>query len=140
MKGSGLPLSLFFLLLVAAVCLSCGSPSSSNVPHSIQAITIKPGNADAQDYPNGQVQFTATGYYNQAPAVVSPLAATWGVCYQNAPTTDASVTKNGLAACAPGAAGTYTVYADDPPDPSCLVIGPCGGGCFVTGTAQLTCP
>lgn len=107
---------------------------------SIESITINPATADAQDYPNGQVQFKATGYYNTPPSPVTPIAATWGVCVENAPTNEVSVTATGLAHCAAGAVGTYTVFAYAFPNPSCLAITACGGGCTVEGTAQLTCP
>jgi len=87
------------------------------------------------------VQVTATGYYSTAPSSVTPLSALWGTCYQNEATSAISVT-GGLAQCASGAIGTFTVWANDPPFPNieCLAVTPCGGGCPVVGTAQLTCP
>lgn len=144
-----LPLALFSLALVlaAAFALSCGVSSQNQAPlqsqsqDPLQSITLSPATADAQDYPNGQVQFVATGYYIDPSRTVSPLAASWGTCYQEASTNEISVTAGGLAQCAPGAVGTYTVWADDPPsNVYCLAITACGGGCFVAGTAHLTCP
>ena len=141
MKSSGLPLPVVLLVLTGAITLACGSPAKpvSN-PGSIESITISPAAADAQNYPNGQVQFTATGYYNRPPSPITPLAATWGVCRNNVPATEVTVNSNGLAQCTAGAAGAYSVFAGDFPNPSCLAISACGGGCMVTGTAQLTCP
>jgi len=140
MRDYGFPA--FVLVLLAAIALGCGNPSSDppSMGRSIESITISPATADAENYPGGQVQFTATGYYNSPPSPVTPLSATWGVCYQNAPTSEASVTSNGLAQCAAGSVGTYTVFAYDFPNPTCLAITACGGGCAVTGTAKLTCP
>ena len=133
-------LSFLALVLAASFALSCGARSQGQDP--LQSITLSPATADAQDYPDGQVQFTATGFYTDPPRTVTPLSAMWGTCYQNAPTSEVSVTSGGVAQCAPGAVGTYTVWANDPPSPNvgCLAITACGGGCFVVGSAQLTCP
>ena len=46
------------LLLAAPFTLSCGAGQSQ-----LKSITLSPATADAQAYPDGQVQFTATGYY-----------------------------------------------------------------------------
>ena len=136
------PLALFTLALVlaASLVLSCGSGSQNQDP--LVSVALTPATADARDFPNGQVQFVATGYYINPSRTVSPLAAAWGTCYQEASTSEISVTAGGMAQCAPGAVGTYTVWADDPPlsNVACNAITACGGGCFVAGTAQLTCP
>jgi len=136
MKNYAPQLFLFLLILAVAITLACGSSAA----RSIQSITISPATADAQDYPGGQVPFTATGYFNTSPTRVAPLPAGWGVCFQNSPTTDVSVSTDGVAQCRVGAAGTYSVFASDFPNPTCLAITPCGGGCLVSGYAQLTCP
>ena len=131
-----------FLGFAAYITLACGSSSQ----HQLQSITITPVIADAQSYPNGQVQFVASGHYPTAPTTVTPLSATWGVCYQFAPTTAISVSSQGLAQCAGGPAGTYTVWANDPLPAggsgvySCPAATACGGGCTLEATAQLTCP
>ena len=132
-------LSFFALVLAASLASSCGANQGQG---QLQSITLSPATADAQDYPNGQVQFTATGFYADPPHTVTPLSATWGTCYQGAGTSEVSVASGGVAQCAPGAVGTYTVWANDPPSPNvgCLAITACGGGCFVVGSAQLTCP
>ncbi len=132
------PLFLFGLM-AAVFALSCGSSTSiSGLIRQPQSITLNPATADAQDYPGVQVQFTATGHYNTAPYTVTPQSATWGACYQNAPTMTVSATNGGLAQCANGASGTYTIIAFD--TTTCNVISACGKGCTVVGTAQLTCP
>jgi len=69
-----------FLALFASVGLACGSGS-----YKIQSITVNPATADAQSYPNGQVPFVATGYYNSAPATVTPLQAKWGAALGSLP-------------------------------------------------------
>lgn len=147
MKIYGLHLS--FLVLLSVIALACGSPkpilagcgsvTPPNTTGTLQSISLCPATADARQYPNGQVQFTAIGTYDTQPSPVSPLnAQVWGACYQNAPTSAVTISKSGLAQCVAGSSGTYSVFAADMLP--CLAIGPCGTGCFVTGYAQLTCP
>jgi hypothetical protein len=143
MEKLGLVLSLIALSVAASLTLSCGVRSQGQ--DLLQSITLSPAIADPQDYPNGQVQFIATGYYINPSRTVTPLSATWGACYQNAPTSAISVTSTGLAQCASEAVGTYSVWANDP-----MPLGPgayncpastaCGGGCTIQATAQVTCP
>jgi hypothetical protein len=128
---------LALLGLATAIGVACGSSS-----HTLQSITMNPQAADANGSP---VPFIATGNYDTPPRQVTPQPATWGACMQNIPTTDVSVTANGMAQCGPGAVGTYTVFAYvNLGSGSCKQTGPvsqCGvGTCVVTGTAQLTCP
>lgn len=135
-------LSLLGLFLVAWFTLSCGASSLVNIGPGqmgqLQAITLSPATADAQDYPDGQVPFVATGTYANPTGKVTPQPALWGACQQNAASSEVSVTKGGMAQCASGASGAYTVFAYD--ITTCNVINQCGGGCTVVGTAQLTCP
>jgi hypothetical protein len=137
-------LSVFFLAVLAiAITLACGSSPRVRV---LQSVSLSPSTADAQGSP---VQFTATGYFNDQPSPAILLAANWGACYQNQRTTAVSVNTEGLAQCAAGAVGTYTVWAwAESAAGSCggnngeIPANPCGGAgaCQVTGTAQLTCP
>jgi len=130
-------LFLLGMLLAASLALSCGA-SSKNMTGQLQSITISPANAIAS-LPGQTVQFTATGHYSAAPYAVTPQPATWGACYQNAPTTDVTVTSAGVAQCdvAGGPTVEYTVFAFDPTN--CNLLTACGGGCTVVGTAQLSC-
>jgi hypothetical protein len=132
-----------FLLVVLAVAimLACGSS-----PRILQSVSLSPATADAQ---GSLVQFTATGYFNDQPSTAKLVAANWGACYQNQRTTAVSVNSSGLAQCAAGAVGTYTVWAwAESAAGSCggnngeVPANPCGGAseCQPTGTAQLTCP
>lgn len=143
MKALQLVLALGSLAAAGVLALSCGS--SAPVQHQLQSITLSPASADAENYANGQVQFVATGHFSTAPMTVSPLTANWGACYQFAATSAVWVTSAGLAQCARGAAGTYTVWANQPADLppgvyNCTAETACGGGCTVQGSAQLTCP
>jgi hypothetical protein len=134
-------LSVFSLVIVAiAVTLACGSSA-----YTLQTISLKPASADAQGNP---VQFAATGYFNEPPSPEQLVSVNWGACYQNQRTTAVSVSTSGVAQCAAGAVGTYTVWAWAERSGSCggnngeVPANPCGGAgeCQVTGTAQLTCP
>ncbi len=129
-------LFLLGLFLVSLLALSCGTTPGG--PGQLQSITLSPAMADAQDYPGGQVPFVATGVYISPAHKVTPLPAQWGACQQNASTSEVSVTNAGVAQCASGASGAYTVFAFEPTN--CNVINACGGGCTVVGSAQLTCP
>lgn len=142
MQVSWSAVSSFVLAFIAFATLSCGSQSSSMMgpvgPNGLQSITLAPVSADARTYPGGQVPFTATGGYINPVRKLTPQPAAWGVCQQNAPTTAVTVSKTGVAQCAMGATGTYTVFAYQMTN--CNAITACGGGCTIVGTAQLTCP
>lgn len=142
MSTPRLVICLFGLAGAGAAILSCGSSSSSQ--HQLQSITLSPASADAQRYPDGQVQFAVTGYYNIALLTVAPLPAKWGACFQSSPTTEISINSTGGAQCGVGAAGTHVIWANDPlPDTgtySCPSTKACGQGCVFSATAQLTCP
>jgi hypothetical protein len=149
MEKLQLTLSLLVLILAASLALSCGASSptmsacaSSQAPRQgqgqLQSITLSPASANAQNCPNGQVQFTATGHYVDPTQMVTPQSADWAACQQNAPTNDVFVTPTGLARCASGASGAYAINAFDPGN--CNAINACGTGCTIYGTAQLTCP
>jgi len=141
--GKYSPSVLFLAVLSIAIALSCGS---SPPTRALQSVSLSPQTADAHGSP---VQFTATGFFNDQPSSSKLLSANWGACYQNQRTTAVSVSTEGLAKCAAGAVGTYTVWAwAESAADSCggnngeVPANPCGGGgeCQPTGTAQLTCP
>jgi len=138
MRKCVLSVSLLVVLAIA-ITLACGSS-----PRALQTVTLSPATADAQGSP---VQFTASGYFNDQPSPAKLTAANWGACYQNQRATAVSVSSSGLAQCAAGAVGTYTVWAWAQ-SAACggnngeIPANPCGGAgqCQPTGTAQLTCP
>ena len=137
------PSVLFLAVLAIAIALACGSAPP---PRLLKSVSLSPAVADAQGSP---VQFTATGYFNDQPPSAKLSAVNWGACYQTQRTTAVSVSNDGLAQCAAGAVGTYTVWAwAQSAGDSCggnngeVPANPCGGAgqCQITGTAQLTCP
>jgi hypothetical protein len=135
-------LASLFLVTSAFFTLACGSNSSQ---HVLESVTVSPASADAQNYPNGQVPFTATGAYNTSPTNVTLQNATWGVALATASTNQVSITSSGMAQCAPGAVGIFSVGAWDVMHnngATCTVVGPYGEPACnaVLGTAQLTCP
>jgi hypothetical protein len=122
------------IAVVVLAGLGCGSHLSS--------VNLTPDVADAQSFPNGQVQFTATGTYSDSSKPVPVTNLTWcvgttnGDCHGNVVSL-ASVSSSGVAQCLPGASGTATILA-----------GTAGHGGMpdrgfplrVFGSAQLTCP
>jgi hypothetical protein len=149
MKNRGLASFWFLLVLALAITFACGSPVSHISPNCKSAptasndsmpesITLCPAVADAQQYPNGQVQFIAIGSFQTAPSPALLKPQVWGACQDNVPTSAVSISNVGLAQCESGASGIFSVFASDMTN--CLTIGPCGAGCFVSGYAKLTCP
>jgi len=93
------------LALVAGILGMTGCGSSSNT-RMLVSLSATPATADAQNYPNGQVQFVATGTYNKPPIKVTPqLVTSWQII----PNTMATITQNGLAECVAGQTGTGSV-------------------------------
>jgi hypothetical protein len=144
MRKFGPPFFFFLLILATAIALACGSDAPPiNTTGILKSITLSPAAADAQNYPDGQVPFIASGYFSTPPSPVTLLPASWGACYQGSPTGGVSVGTKGLAQCAADSVGTYTVWAYAPSGQTACpaLVNACGGGgCQVTGTAQLTCP
>ena len=138
---TGRGMTFLAVLCGAAVVLAgCGgSPMSS---HALKAIPVSPATADGSGS-GGTVQFTATGHWSSAPMVTTPFSANWVVCQSNTPSSDVTVSGNGLATCGKAAKGVYDVNAWSFPIGqgfNCNAITACGGGCTVEGSAQLTCP
>jgi hypothetical protein len=104
-------------------------------------MSITPATANAQSYPNSQVQFSATGEYSKAPTTSAVQPALWGVYQPNGSQGAPTISSAGLAQCGL-LAGTYgiTAYAlADPsiPNTSANLL---HAKKVVLGTAQLTCP
>jgi hypothetical protein len=124
-----------FAVLILVATMGCGNSHLTSVDFS-------PSVADAQNFPNGQVQFSATGTYSGSSKVVPVTNVTWcigttnGDCNGNIASV-ASVSSSGLAQCLPGASGTATVLAGTGGHPT----NPDGGFPLrVFGNPQLTCP
>jgi hypothetical protein len=124
----------------SAVLIFAGMSGCGN--SHLTSVSLSPAVADAQSFPGGQVQFTATGTYSGSSKVVPVKNVTWcigsstGMCNGNIAAA-ATVDGNGLASCLPGATGTVTVLAGSGGRAS----NPDGGRQLtVFGAAQLTCP
>jgi len=131
------PVFVLILLIVMALnFLACGG---GETPRQLLSVTVTPSTATASDFPNGMVQFTATGMFSRAPspAIVNPTE--WQLAPSNTYPTDAvSMTTSGVAQCKSGFAGTVTIQGGGLVCPSNPMMGiPCHP---VFGTAQLTCP
>jgi hypothetical protein len=114
------PRLLFAVLPFVFLSLNCGS----STPRTLQSVSAAPAVADAMNFPNGQVQFVATGTYNKPPLTVTPQPVTaWQVS-----AAIATITQSGLATCVSGQSGTAKVQ-----------IAVAGDGPLMT-VATLTCP
>lgn len=129
------------LLLVTLLFLtiSCGSNSNSN--RLLQSIAVTPSSADARNYPNGQVRFTATGTFTIPP---SPDVLTFSEPYSGSfmvddPTIATIISGSGGTAavqCAAGASGSTHVTAA-----ACAYANGTAVTCVtVRGSAILNCP
>lgn len=132
------PLRMVWML---ALSMMAGCAESAG-PRQLQSLSLSPATASAN---GAAVQFTATGHWSRSPLTETPMPATWGACTADASETtkDVTVSQTGMATCASGAKGTYDVFAYDPPlgaAAECNAITACGGGCTISGTAQITCP
>lgn len=130
------------LLIGFAALLSSCSSNNPNIGRVLYSISVTPATADAQNFPNGQVVFTASGSYSVAPSP-GPLISTAPYNGQfvvanptNPPATIATVVSMGNSTvtvqCASGESGTAAVVATANANN--------GTNTVITGSAQLTCP
>jgi hypothetical protein len=65
-RQDGVPLATLLLasIFVTFQTTGCGT---SDPNRALQSISVAPATADAQSFPNGQVQFTATGTFSRPP-------------------------------------------------------------------------
>ncbi len=124
-----------FKILISVTLLFSGMElvaSGCGSPRLLQSVSVTPASADAQSFPNGQVQFEALGTYSQPPSPSPITQSGWSLSDPIL----AAITQSGLAQCNPGKSGVVTVKAS--------TSGPCSGtGCTpvqLSGTAQLRCP
>ena len=127
------------LFLVAALMLACG------LNHGLyKSLTVTPATADAQDFPNGQVQFTATATKING-TQVAPVPALWtpGPPWSLAPLMPSpaiQLSQTGLASCGAAGPGTYMIAATAPIDPHSPLSTMAMNTPQVSGGAFLTCP
>ena len=154
----------FLLAGISCLCLAmagCGGTTMMNGAVSastrqLQSIAVTPASADAQTFPNGQVQFMATGMFNMSPTSVTSMAVTWsvgnppfmsptpmpmsmsaGVSRMSSGTP--SISGTGMAQCN-GFVGIVTIEATAPMDPNVPLSQMNSMMSIVTGRANLTCP
>jgi len=86
--------------------LACGNTP----PRQLVSATVMPATATASSFPNGMVQFTATGMFDRppSPAVLNP--AMWQLEPSTLYPADAvSISASGVAQCKAGFTGTVTI-------------------------------
>jgi len=128
------------VLMVAGIGLiSCGASANPDIGRVLTGISVTPQAADAQNSPNGQVVFTATGTFSLPPtpapvSFVSPYTGQFFV--DNSGNVIANVVTTGSGTvtvqCAAGATGTVAIVASASANNGTTTV--------VSGSAQLTCP
>jgi hypothetical protein len=127
-------------LLIAAALTSCGSSSNADAGRVLLSISVSPQTADALNFPNGQVVFTATGTFSKAP-LTGPVSFTspyQGSFFVANPSTQvvANVVATGdgtvTVQCTSGVTDTVQVVASAAANN--------GTSAVVTGAGSLTCP
>src|SRR5690349_21579694 len=78
------------LLGIEFVASGCGNGG----PRALQSISVVPASADAQNFPNHQVQFTALGNYSQPPSPSQITPTGWSLSDPSV----ATIGQSGLAA------------------------------------------
>jgi hypothetical protein len=116
------------VILLLLVIVGCGSHA-----RELQSMSISPATG------SGQVQFVATGHYNQAPFTMSPLPALW-VLYLTGGKSGATITQDGTAACDPGVSGTFWIIVYAPADPQIPIDKIATAKKVVVATAVINCP
>jgi hypothetical protein len=115
--------------------VACGGMNSKRV---LMSMSVSPAAADAQNFANGQVMFSATGTFSQPPSpaavtFMAPYSGSWSVSDANV----ASIDQNGVARCVQGQTGIVTVSAIAS---SNSATGPGQMSTAVTAKATLSCP
>lgn len=138
--------SIGFLVLLLLAAIACGDG------RTLQTVALSPTSADARNFPNGQVQFAATGTFTQppSPAQLTSKDVTWcvggradaanptaGIC-EGFIIPMATVDENGVAQCTPQAQGPVYILAGKPS--SKMLLPDQGSQLAVYGSAVLTCP
>ena len=129
------------LLCTTFMTVACGSGPRGQ----LQTVTLSPATANAQQFPDGQVSFTASGIFSnsQTPVPLTSKDVFWCVGSSSGQCDGfilpgAQVAQTGVAQCSPSFAGTVTVLAGTmsgtAPMPDM------GQQLKIFGSAKLTCP
>ncbi len=122
------------LFALALSLLACGN----SPPRQLVSATVTPATATASSFPNGMVQFTATGTFDRPPSPVVLNPAMWQLEPSALYPADAiSISTSGVAQCKAGFTGTVTIRGGGEVCPPKGMGIPCQ---FISGQAQLTCP
>ena len=118
-----------------ATMVACGGNTPFPLQRHLLSAVVTPATALAQDFPNGQVQFTAVGSFDKSPSPVMLNPAVWDVSPAPNPPDAVSIDQNGVAQCKAGFTGTVTIRGGQfqcgpTPTTACKLI---------YGAAQLTC-
>jgi len=136
-----LRLRLFLLLTLLFIAPGCGSS------RTLQSVSVMPAVADAQNFPNGQVNFTATGTFSKPPSPqkLTSQDVTWcvgltaGACAGNI-AVGAAVDQNGVASCLHQPSGSSKTWIVMAGKAKASMNPDRGSQMTIFGSAQMTCP
>jgi hypothetical protein len=123
------------LFFTIATMVGCGGNPPFASQRHLLSVAVTPATASAQDFPNGQVQFTAVGSFDKSPSPMTLNPAVWQVSPPPNPPDAVSINETGVAQCKAGFTGTVTIVGGQfqcGPTPTT----PCE---LIHDTAQLTC-
>jgi hypothetical protein len=136
------PIITAFLLSISFVLVACNSGNMNMaMVRQLQTISVTPQSANAQNFANKQVQFTATGTYTMAPMSGMPQVR-WSIGnpFSTMPVpAGVTIDQNGMAQCTTFS-GTVTITATAPMDPGMPLSQMTMMTGNVSGMAQLMCP
>jgi len=128
------------VVLFAALATSCGG-GVADPPRQLVSITVTPATADAQIFPNGQVQFTAKGTFSDGSKSQITVLWTLNGPFTQTPIPNIKLNSLGMAQCiAGGFVGTGGVFATAPADTNIPLSNMTMFTKNVSGTAQIICP
>ena len=115
---------------IAAMVACAGNPQ-----RHLLSVAVTPSTASAQDFPNGQVPFTAVGSFDKSPSPATLNPAVLDAFPIPNPPDAVSIDQNGVAQCKAGFTGTVSLRGGQfqcgpTPTSACKLI---------YGIAQLTC-
>ena len=127
-------------LLAALGCAGTSFFLAAGNGQLLVVVSVHPNSADAIQFPNGQVPFTAQGTFDPPASVSSVSNVVWTIdrpAFSLLPDLGhAFIDQNGLATCARGFVGIVQVFATSPADPQMAI----SAQNAIVGTAHMVCP
>jgi hypothetical protein len=132
------------VLLTIIGCNAMNPNNMMNANRTLMSMTVTPATANAENFMNGQVQFTATGTFSQPPSpapvtFMAPFSGGWSVSNMDV----ATINQYGMAQCMHTGMVTVTAQASTNSTSMSGAMSMSRGmsmSTAVTATATLNCP